>query len=626
MRFLPLPLLLLPTLAFPAPLPPLLLSPPSFPGHLLPPSLPLHPWHPPSSIAPFVGTPAPRKGLLKILVIPIAYSDLPPNSDRTSDPGYLQDLFFGGSRYPYASLRDYYLHESLGTLEITGTVLPWQRTPYTREEIACRRGSLVDCAQACYGLGSPQGTGSTTLGGARFLVGEALQKAVSQGVDLTAYDQDQNGVVDAVIVIHTGRGAEMTSDCRDLWSHQNEDTFTVTIAETPATFKVHYLVGAERFYWPRTQQEFPSGIGVFAHEFGHILGLPDLYNIALPPQSGGGFGVGQYSLMGWGLYRLDGVIPQDNFGPDTLPMALDPWSLERLGWLSPTPITENVCLGKLPAFDVTATVVSFPLNPTGSERILAQYVRNNGFRTPLGRSGLLLWHVDDAMEALSPGGNSSNCIPEQGDCRTLHPWVALLQADGLYDLEKGQNLGDAGDLWKEGQCLTEQSVPSSRRWDRSDSGVRICVLSLLEGITARVNLVVNPGNLPPPPRVLNRPTEKGEVGKPYQFLPRLTDLRGVHFTLVKKPEGMTVHEETGAITWTPQEPGIYPVTLRVENCAGLEDFSFNVEVVLSSAPEKRGCTCSLTDSPPSFPKGTALLLFLCLAAYCRLRNRKKLLF
>jgi M6 family metalloprotease-like protein len=596
-------------------LPPFSLSPPGLLTGVPGPPPPLTSFRPLPTFHPLVGTPPPTRGTLRILVIPIAYADLQPSSDHTSDPQYFSDLFFGGPRYPYASLRDYYLEQSLGALTITGTVLDWQISTKTREEIACKVGSSVNCNSACYGLGSQRGTLNISQGGAIALVGEALEKAVDLGIRLEDYDSNSDGVVDAVIVIHTGRGAEMTSNCLDLWSHQNEATFTV--GGNPVT--VHYLVGAERFYWPRTQQEFPSGIGVFAHEFGHILGLPDLYNILGNPQENG-YGVGYYSLMGWGLYRWDGVIPLDGFGPDALPMALDPWSLERLGWVTPERITENQCLTSLPAYDLTPKVVSFPLNPTGSERLLVQYVRNKGFRAPLGASGVLIWHVDDAMEEKNPYGNISNCIPGEGNCFSIHPWVSLLQADGQYDLERGRNPGDPQDLFIGGQCLTEATTPSSRRWDGTDSKVRICVLSLSEGVSAKVNLVVDPSTLPPPPTILNIPADKGRVGERYTFSPKLYDPRGAHFSLTRRPEGMTIDPETGVLTWTPEEPGTYPVGIRVENCSGMSELKFTITVLSSEAPPK-GCGCSLGTPPDLFAVAVALPIMMIFLFLLRRRPR-----
>src|SRR5690606_41205846 len=52
------------------------------------------------------------------------------------------------------------------------------------------------------------------------------------------------------------------------------------------------------------------GIGVFCHEFGHNLGLPDLYDT--DPGNGSSQGIGEWGLMGGGSW-LGGEHYPSNF-------------------------------------------------------------------------------------------------------------------------------------------------------------------------------------------------------------------------------------------------------------------------------------------------------------------------
>ena len=70
-------------------------------------------------------------------------------------------------------------------------------------------------------------------------------------------------------------------------------------------------------------------VGTMAHEYGHILGLPDLFDVsylslgdAAGPEEDSA-GIGNWGLMGWGASGWNG---------DDGPTALSAWSRVRLGW------------------------------------------------------------------------------------------------------------------------------------------------------------------------------------------------------------------------------------------------------------------------------------------------------
>jgi hypothetical protein len=79
-------------------------------------------------------------------------------------------------------------------------------------------------------------------------------------------------------------------------------------------------------------------------------------------------------------------------------------------------------------------------------------------------SGLAIYHCD------TEGSNEY----EEGT-PTKHYQVALLQADGNRDLERNLNRGDRGDLFGEitGIAISSNTNPSSKQWDRTDSGLVI---------------------------------------------------------------------------------------------------------------------------------------------------------
>ena len=79
-------------------------------------------------------------------------------------------------------------------------------------------------------------------------------------------------------------------------------------------------------FWVRNYTIMPEngGVGVFAHEFGHDLGLPDLYDT-----SGGENGTGFWTLMSSGSWMGSGV---DDIG--TRPDHMGAWEKLQMGWLN----------------------------------------------------------------------------------------------------------------------------------------------------------------------------------------------------------------------------------------------------------------------------------------------------
>lgn len=136
------------------------------------------------------------------------------------------------------------------------------------------------------------------------LVNEAVNALITaQGaVDFSIYDNDKNGTVDTVIIIHCGAGEESPAGVADdIWSHQWDlasanyyGDGAGPVTTDGVTFNV-YTIQPEYVAAPGD-----STVGVFCHELGHVLGLPDLYDT-----TGATNGVGNWSLMGSGSWGDD---------------------------------------------------------------------------------------------------------------------------------------------------------------------------------------------------------------------------------------------------------------------------------------------------------------------------------
>lgn len=395
--------------------------------------------------------PNPITGQAKILVILMDFTDV--TFDPAHDANYWQTMLF--STAPGAkSLANYYAEVSNGQFTVSGSVAP----------IVVHSGSTMEY----YGADTATGGLDRANGPIYEMAREAVQKLDAAGFDFRPFDQtdlaDRNGnhiinepdgYVDHLMIIHAGPGQEGNPPVygtNAIWSHRGSIYPAQTVDGIQAA---NYTTEPE-----------DGEMGVFAHEFGHDLGLPDLYDISSSTSEG----IGKWDLMAGGSWNFVGSDL-----PGTTPAGLSAWSKVKLGWLTPAPISANqnglaIAAGAADRLDVPGT--------SGKEYFLLENRQQTGFDAGIPGHGLLVWHVDDAI---SPPDNTDN------SSEVIHPRVALVQADGLLDLEKGVNRGDSGDPFPGSFHATDfndATAPNGRGYTGLDS--YIALSSIAENTTTGV--------------------------------------------------------------------------------------------------------------------------------------------
>ncbi|MFI5220747.1 MAG: M6 family metalloprotease domain-containing protein [Bacteroidia bacterium] len=347
----------------------------------------------------------PPTGTHKVMVLLIQYPDLLASVPLTNFQLMFNQPNWGNT----GSFHDYYLKTSYGRLNLTVDVYGWYKAT---------NGYLY------------YKSNSTAL----------LQRAVfcadSAGVDFSQYDGDNDGYLDAVMVLHSGIGAEEQSAPNAnnyIWS------FRSTWNGSPTYNHGKRVWAYDMFPETRFSTGSMIGIGVMTHEFGHILDLPDLYSTQYTNE-----GVGDYANMSGGPW----------LNSEHSPCLHDAWSRMQLGWLNPTVINT-------PGTYTTAKFVAdsnfaFRINTLKpNEYFLIEARQPKGFDRYLPSKGLAIWHINSSMAGkLSQLGNNAN-----ND--TSNMGVAILQADGKQDLEKNANRGDAGDLYP-GSTNNHNATPYSK--------------------------------------------------------------------------------------------------------------------------------------------------------------------
>ncbi|TDC19103.1 M6 family metalloprotease domain-containing protein [Streptomyces sp. 8K308] len=249
------------------------------------------------------------------------------------DRGYYEDLYY--SEDPdVPSVKQYFEHQSSGRYSIEGYVSDWVRVDYNE----ARYGNNACGSNVCRSVWEVVADGVTTWYEEQLAQGataEELQATLAEYDQYDRYDYDgdgdfhePDGYLDHFQIVHAGEdesagGGAQGEDA--IWAHRWY-AFADRIGATGPEFNP--LGGTEigdTGIWvgDYTIQPENGGVGVFAHEYAHDLGLPDLYDT-----QGGENGTGFWTLMSSGswLGLGDGSI-------GALPNDMGPWEKLQLGWL-----------------------------------------------------------------------------------------------------------------------------------------------------------------------------------------------------------------------------------------------------------------------------------------------------
>ena len=285
-------------------------------------------------------------------------------------------------------------------------------------------------------------------------------RAADTGINFAAYD--------VILIIHAGAGEETdisSNSLNDIWSLYYSDT-TLSTGNSAITGPLiaDGIAITEAIIMPQTgtqDGDTVDPLGVYTHEFGHWLGLPDLYPTS-PTQTWDG--IGTWGLMGGGIYAkgADGIT-------GSAPAHLEAWSKVYLRWVTPQTFATATDPGiqTLPAVEVNDTVFKLPASPvTSSQYYLLENRRktgvNAGFDTGLPGEGLLIWLVDDVAIANGIPNNTVN------NNRT-RPGLRLIEADGDNALNIfGGDDGSSGDPFPGltgNTYFTPRTVPAAIPYD-----------------------------------------------------------------------------------------------------------------------------------------------------------------
>jgi len=352
-----------------------------------------------------------RKGVIsaqtkKIIVVRVRFPDGPAITTSKTDT----EAFF-------AKCQKYYAENSYGLLTVTATVT----------------GSAYTLPSS---IGNYNNESDTAL---------ALLR--TDTVALSSGDVNF-GNYDYMMIYHAGYGEEDSGLSSDLWSLFYGGNFT-------AGGKVYDGFTVV----PELARSGSSPLGVICHEFGHQLGLPDLYDTSV---TGGRSTCGAWSLM-------DYPYAYDNTGRN--PPHLDPWCKNYLQFIDLSSRIADHSISSAFCGDIetcqTTGFYKIPADASGSsqEYFIVEYrdslASKMKYDLSIPGSGMLIWHIDDSI-ALSNTRLSLNTV----NTGSPHLGVDLVEADGTATFPPGQ----AGDAFAQGNIFTS---PMSNTFSGQPSNIAL---------------------------------------------------------------------------------------------------------------------------------------------------------
>ena len=406
----------------------------------------------------------PRTGTNYILVLLVNFTDTAPLFKKED----YEDVYFKkGNR----SLADYFSEVSYGKLTVTsgpGGIQDWWTAPNTHKY---------------YGADDPIEPNNLDVKLPEAIL-DSVKALDNANFDFSKYSLSGDCYVDTLAIVVQGKPQSSTSIKTDIWPVQGElqpEYTTKAVCSAGGNIKI-------KKYTVQTEQEGDgkmATIGVFAHEYGHALGLPDLYDTADKSQ-----GIGDWAVMARGNYnKAAGGRSGDR------PAHHDAWGKYYLGWTVPSQVISTLTNVTIPPAEDASTVYKLLSGtPNSKEYFLIENRQQKKFDVGLPGPGLLIWHIDGNIVANTweAGQNTLNAKPCNNgiSCSIQHYGVALQQADGLWEMEKNVNTGDAGDPFPgstENTSFTDSSTPNSKLYNGNSSNVSVSGITVSgENINATI--------------------------------------------------------------------------------------------------------------------------------------------
>lgn len=378
----------------------------------------------------------PTTGDVKVLVVPVQFSDR-----KAATLGYdlerLETAFNADTGTSFPSVAAFYEQSSHGKLNLTFDILdewyqPSKTSSYYLNATMDYYGDEVEC-------------------GDQIIIDEFL-RAYDATMDFSEYDSDDNGMIDAIVLINT---LEINYDVTMQWAYRYWNIYT----DSDDYYYEYDRVSANDYLWASYEFLFEDDNGdftdknacntyTFIHEFGHVLGADDYYDTSYE---------GEYSPMG-GYDIMDSMIGDHN-----------PYTKFNYGWLTSSRlvVAEDSLTLTLDSFTKTGDTLIIANNwdetlGAYQEYFVLMYYTHDGLNGDdfgyFYDEGIVVYHVNASLYVDTEDGETyydvynNNTNPDDPDgYGTENDLIELVECAnggyvfGLYDCLSTDTYTDSGE-------------------------------------------------------------------------------------------------------------------------------------------------------------------------------------
>lgn len=279
-------------------------------------------------------------------------------------------------------------------------------------------------------------------------------RIIDDDIDFNDYDIDGDGEVDNIYIIYAGKGEASYGSEASVWPHR------WTLDAAGASLNLDGVKINNYGCCNEWDDIRPSGIGTFCHEFGHVMGLPDLYSTD--------YGAAErvtpdgYDIMDRGSYNNDGRTPP----------SYSSYERNAMGWIDLKVLDgpDAVSLENINDSN-TACII-----PTGNknEFFLLENRQLTGWDTYLPGHGMLIWHIDFDLSVWRTNSVNNDAS---------HQYVDIVEAGGRANSSNAAVMkaypfpGTSRNTE-----FTDDSDPAMLTWDNVRLGLPITDIEEVNGV------------------------------------------------------------------------------------------------------------------------------------------------